>query len=111
MPEFELIIVNCVECDEEVEVFSDDDEFACPYCNTINVFVDDDSELEEGEELDDEWELTPQGQPLKPGISIIESWCGRHGDQGIKTYQLWTGHRLRCLICWPSWKPKGFEQT
>jgi hypothetical protein len=110
--QFELIEVNCAECEELVECFDDDEGFDCPYCGTRNIFVD--SEDDDIPEEDDEWELVENFEDiLKPGVSILWTWCRRHpsdnGRQGRATDHLWTGQRLRCLICWPSWKPKGFE--
>lgn len=102
--QFVLIEANCVECDKIVECFDDDAEFQCPYCNTVNVFVDEDEEIEE---MDDEWEIVEKGSTnLKPNVSILWTWCSRH-EQPLD--HLWTGLRLRCLTCWPSYKPKGFS--
>ena len=103
--QFELLEVNCAECEELVEVFDDDTEFQCPYCNVVNIFVDD--ENDEIKELDDKWEVVEKGiTDLKPNVSILWIWCSRH-EQSLD--HLWTGLRLRCLTCWPSYKPKGFS--
>lgn len=100
----ELLLVDCATCNEEVEIFEDDEEFGCPYCKSMNVIVD----AEESEEIEeDDWEIIKNNeQILQARRSILATWCSRHRR---KTYQLWTGHRLRCLICWPSYKPRGFN--
>lgn len=102
--QFELIEVNCAGCDEVVECFNDDEGFDCPYCKVANVFVEsEDDELPEEEE---HWEFTFAGDTLIPGVSITWSHCRKHERS---TDHIWTGARLRCVICWPSWKPKGLN--
>ena len=100
-----LINVNCAACNEELEIFDNDEGFDCPYCGAKNIFVEEGAEEEEIVAI-----TATTDDPLVLGRSIIMSWCGKH-EEAEATEHAWAtdtiiGCRLFCLICWPSRMPK-----
>lgn len=99
-----VVEVACATCYEEVEIFEDDEEFVCPYCNQVNLLVDPDEVEEEEQE-----EVETDSTILVLGRSILTTWCSRHKEA---TEHAWTTHprtgtKLMCLTCWPSKMPKA----
>jgi len=88
-------VVACVNCNEDVDVPDDWDDFVCPYCTQLNVLTTVQEESATKHHNKDE--------PLIPFKSVLMSWCSRHNDgKGKRTEHLWMGYRLICLVCWPS---------